>query len=249
MAASNGRHLLSNSHDLATSLGRARRGDCAGHRVYDIHKLLVVIGASMLMRTALGAEPLKLTDPDLPVQLNAASTDFDYRKGVYHFHKVHISQGQLSIQAEESTANGTNINDSHWTFNGDVHIVLPNGHLESNSAVVVFKNSQIASAHIVGSPATFENHRTQPEQTVHGKAGVIDYDVTTSTVKLSDQASITDGQNEITGQVLVYDIAQQRVIANSGEQSEHGVSITINPRKPPGETPKASPTPTPEPAP
>jgi lipopolysaccharide transport protein LptA len=212
----------------------------------NVNNILIVVGAVMLLSAALCAEPLKLTDPNLPVQLNAASTDFDYRKGVYNFHKVHISQGQLSVQAEESTANGTNINDSQWTFRGNVRIVLPNGHLESDSALVVFKNNQIASAHIVGTPATFETRRAQPEQIVRGKAGTIDYDITSGTVKLSDQASITDGQNEITGQTLVYDIAQQRVVANPGEQSDHGVSITINPRKP-GEASKAPTTPTPTP--
>ena len=192
------------------------------------NRFLIVVGATMLLGTAVAAEPLKL-DTNLPVQLNAASTDFDYRKGVYNFHKVHITQGQLSIQADEATANGNNINDSQWTFHGSVHIVLPNGHLESDSAVVIFKNSQIASTHIVGTPATFETRRGQPEQVVRGKSGTIDYDVTMGMVKLSEQASITDGQNEITGQTLVYDIAQQRVVASSGEQS--GVSITINPRK------------------
>jgi lipopolysaccharide transport protein LptA len=215
---------------------------------FNVNKFLIVIGGAMLLSAGLNAEPLKLTNPNLPVQLNAASTDFDYRKGVYNFHKVHISQGQLSVEAEESTANGTNINDSQWTFRGSVRIVLPNGHMESDSAVVVFKNNQIASAHIVGTPATFETRRTQPEQIVHGKAGVIDYDITTSTVKLSDQASITDGQNEITGETLVYDIAQQRVVANPGGQGDHGVSITINPRKP-GEAPKGPTSPTPAPGP
>lgn len=212
-----------------------------------VNKFVIVVSGALLLHAAAFAEPLKLTDPNLPVQLNAASTDFDYRKGVYNFHRVHISQGQLSIDAEEATANGTNINDSQWTFHGNVHIVLPNGHLESDSAVVVFKNSQIASAHIVGSPATFENRRTQPEQVVHGKAGTIHYDINSGTVKLSQQASLTDGQNEITGETLVYDIGQQKVVANSAAETESGVSITINPRKPPGEGPKGPAAPAPSP--
>jgi lipopolysaccharide export system protein LptA len=199
------------------------------------------MSAIVFLRSAPAAEPFKLTDSNLPVQLNAASTDFDYRKGVYNFHKVQISQGQLSIEADEATANGTNIEDSQWNFHGNVHIVLPNGHLESNSATVAFKDSQITSAHIVGAPATFETRRTQPEQIVQGKSGTIDYEIKTGTVKLSDQASITDGQNQITGQTLVYDIARQRVIASSGE-SDQGVSITINPRKP-NDTAKPSSTP------
>jgi len=60
-------------------------------------------------------------------------------------------------------------------------------------------------------------------------------------VQLAGDAWLTDGQNEIRGNTLVYDIGRQRVAANPGATEPGGVRITINPketaaqRKPPAE--------------
>ncbi|MGH8285142.1 MAG: LptA/OstA family protein, partial [Steroidobacteraceae bacterium] len=49
------------------------------------------------------------------------------------------------------------------------------------------------------------------------------------TVRLSEDAWLTDGRNEITGPVLVYDIREQRVQAAGEPGGEERVRITINP--------------------
>ena len=55
----------------------------------------------------------------------------------------------------------------------------------------------------------------------------------TPTVRLAGDAWLTDGQNEIRGNTLVYDIGRQRVAANPGETEPGGVRITINPKEKP----------------
>jgi hypothetical protein len=44
---------------------------------------------------------------------------------------------------------------------------------------------------------------------------------------------LTDGASEITGQTLVYNIRDERVLANPGEKDRQGVSITIRPGEKP----------------
>ena len=66
-----------------------------------------------------------------------------------------------------------------------------------------------------------------------GRASSIEYNVRESTVQLSGDAWLSDGQNEIRGNTLVYDIGRERVQANPNETDPGGVRITINPPKKP----------------
>ena len=78
----------------------------------------------------------------------------------------------------------------------------------------------------------------EKNQVARGRAGSIDYDVKAATVRLTGDAWLTDGNNEIRGNTLVYDIGRERVQANPSEKDPGGVKITINP---PQKTPAAKP--------
>lgn len=186
----------------------------------------------------------QLGDPQLPISLDAASSDFDYRNNVLVFRKVRISQGELSVQADQATATGLDFKDSQWTFVGEVRIRVPNGLLDSDSATVSFVNDQITAAKITGAPARFEQRRKDSAKLARGHAGLIEYNVEGNTIKLSNDAWLSDGASEITGQTLVYNILEERVIANPGETDRQGVSITIRPdaRPAPKKEPKTDPT-------
>ncbi len=200
-----------------------------------------------------GAPLDRITDPTKPIALDAASSDFNYRDNVLVFHKVRIAQGPLSVEASEATATGLNFESSQWSFRGDVHIRLPDGSLDSQAATVTFRGNEIAHALITGNPATFEQHRSDPEQLARGRAGTIEYDIARGSVRLSEQAWLSDGRNEITGQTLIYDIRNQRILANPNEQDHQGVSIIINPKTssapPAGSTASPSPSKSTGPAP
>jgi len=188
-----------------------------------------------------GAQPAIAASPStaLPISLDAASSDFDYRNNLLVFRKVRISQGEVSVEADEATATGLEFENSEWRFTGSVRIRMQNGQLDSEAATVTFRGNQITRASITGKPASFEQRRVE-QQVARGRAGAIDYDVSRGTIELTDMAWLSDGNNEITGQTLVYDMLKERVFANPGEQDPGGVSITINPRT---VTPPAPPVP------
>lgn len=179
-------------------------------------------------------------DSTAPINLEAASSDFDYRNNTLLFSRVKITQGALQVEALEARATGLNFENSKWDLKGQVRITVPDGNLVSNEATVTFRDNEIVSAVVRGSPATFEQ-RLETGQLAKGRAGTIEYDVRNETVRLAGDAWLTDGQNEIRGNTLVYDIGRQRVAANPGETEPGGVRITINPketaaqRKPPAE--------------
>ena len=173
-------------------------------------------------------------DTQAPINLEAASSDFDYRNNTLVFRQIRITQGQLTVEADEANATGLEFANASWTLKGDVHITVPDGKLAANDAVVSFRDNQIARAVVRGKPASFEQRLKESGQLARGRADTIEYDVRNGTVQLSGDAWLSDGQNEIRGSTLIYDIARQRVAANPGATTPGGVRITINPKEPPG---------------
>ncbi len=165
-----------------------------------------------------------------PISLEAASSDFDYRNNTLLFKRVKISQGNLQVEALEASATGLNFENSQWTLKGQVRITVPDGKLASDDAAVTFRNNDIVRAVIRGRPATFEQRLEDSSQVAQGRADTIEYDVQAATVRLVGSAWLSDGQNEIRGSTLVYDIGKQRVAANPGETEPGGVHITILPK-------------------
>jgi lipopolysaccharide export system protein LptA len=191
---------------------------------------------ALLLLGWLGAAAAATTyDSKAPINLEAASSDFDYRNNTLLFKRVKITQGMLTVEAQEASATGLEFENSQWTLKGEVRITVPDGKLTSDSATVSFKDNQIARAQVRGGPATFEQRIEKTGQLAQGRAGSIDYDVRNGTVELAGQAWLSDGQNEISGSKLIYDIGRQRVAANPGETEPGGVRITINPKEPVGQ--------------
>ena len=174
-------------------------------------------------------------DAQAPINLEAASSDFDYRNNTLVFKRVKITQGDLKVEAEEANATGLEFVNSQWTLKGTVRITVPDGKLTSDTATVTFRDNQIDRAEIHGTPASFEQRLKESRQLAQGRAQAIVYDVRNGTVQLSGQAWLSDGQNEIRGNKLIYDVGRQRVAANPGETEPGGVRITINPKELPGQ--------------
>ena len=166
----------------------------------------------------------------LPIQVAASSSDFDYQKGVLKFDHVAITQGEIRITAESATASGLDFEESRWEFTGSVRITTPESSLASETARVRFAGGEIQNATVTGEPATFEQRREQ--QHSQGHANRIDYDVRRGTVEFAGSAWLSDGRNEVSSETLVYSTKTQRVI------SRQPVVITIQPNEQTGEGPK-----------
>jgi len=197
-----------------------------------------------------------LTQPShqLPITVDAASSEVDYRTNTVEFTQVVISQGAMRVQADHAHASGLNFANSRWTFEGHVRIdAEPRGSLRADQAVVEFRDNRILRATATGKPAQFEQPRGDSQQMAHGHADEIVYDVNEGTVRLSNNAWLSDGTNEISGPLLVYNIRAQRVQAAAQPGSDQRVHITIQPQNvpaaPPGKTrtePGKPPSPTPQ---
>ena len=170
----------------------------------------------------------------LPITVDAASSEVDYRTNTVVFSQVVISQGAMRVQADHAHASGLNFANSRWTFEGHVRIDAdPRGSLRADQAVVEFRDNRIVRATANGKPAEFEQPRPDSQQMARGRAGEIVYDVNEGTVRLSDDAWLSDGINEISGPLLVYNIRAQRVQAATQSGTDQRVHIVIQPQSAP----------------
>ena len=212
-----------------------------------IHNLAGRRAALLLGCALMAGAPARAAphDAQAPINLEAASTDFDYRNNTLLFRRVKVSQGELQVEAQEASATGLEFENSQWSFKGQVRITVPDGKLASDLATVAFRDNQISRAVVQGSPATFEQ-RLEDGRLAQGRAKTIEYDVRAGTVRLLGDAWLSDSRNEIRGATLVYDITNERVAANPDQTDPGGVRITINPQEKKPVPPEPAPT---EPAP
>ena len=164
----------------------------------------------------------------LPIDI--VSSKIDYKEDAVDFQNVVITQGDTRVQADRAHATALDTDNSRWRFEGNVRINgEQHGSLKSDVAVVEFRNKYISKATVTGNPAEFEQKRTDTDEVARGRAKEIVYDVTDGTVRLSNDAWIWDGHNQLSAEELVYNIREQHVQAAA--QPGNQVHLTIDPNK------------------
>lgn len=168
-------------------------------------------------------------DLRLPISLDADSTDWDGKTSMLLFRGLRLSQGQISVVADEGRASKLDFEDSVWRFEGNVIIDVEGGHIECESADLQFSDHTLRIAVITGSPATYELQRPESDDLTYAEAGRLEYDLVTQIVEFSEDATITEGGNQISSNYLVYNIAEQRIKAQSSGNGDEKVKIIYTP--------------------
>ncbi|MGA9025137.1 MAG: lipopolysaccharide transport periplasmic protein LptA [Steroidobacteraceae bacterium] len=185
---------------------------------------MIAAGSQALAAAAAAVKPAQQT-----IALDAQSSEFDFRNNNLVFHKVRIAQGPMSVAADQAQATGLDFENSHWIFRGNVVITLEQGELTSDSAEVTFARKLLAKAIINGNPAQFQQRVAKTGRLAQGRADLIEYDVGKGIVRLAKNAWLSDGQNEIRGESLKYNVLDQRILAEAAEQNSQRVHIIITP--------------------
>jgi lipopolysaccharide transport protein LptA len=186
---------------------------------------------------------------DLLQQEGSIGADFgelDLRNDQHRLQgNVRIEQGDLSIEADEALASALQTDDSRWTFERSVHLQTAEVDLKSNTATAEFTKGALAEAKAIGTPAIFEQRSASEDKQARGRAGQIKYDVVKGIVTLTNDVWFSYGGNEFRGNVVVYNVREERVLVNPQGKNDGRVNITIRPRN--GVKLPASPPRTPEP--
>jgi lipopolysaccharide transport protein LptA len=166
------------------------------------------------------------------ITLDAQSSELDAKNNNLLFRKVRIAQGTMAVTADQAQATGLDFENSHWVFRGNVKITMDQGQLSSDEAEITFAKKLLAKALVNGKPAVFEQHIAKTGKLAKGHADTIDYDVARGVVHFSKNAWLSDGDREILGESLKYNVLAQTIIAEASEQGSQRVHIIITPPPP-----------------
>jgi len=175
-----------------------------------------------------GLAAAQANDLRLPISLDADSTNYDGKSSMLVFRGLRLSQGSIGIEADEGRATKLDFQDSVWRFKGNVVIDVDNGHIECASADLKFADHKLMVATIMGEPATFEMHRPDSDDITRGEAERLVYNLDTQIIEFSGDAKFSESGNQIASSFIAYNIAEQRINAESS--GDEKVKITFTPQ-------------------
>jgi lipopolysaccharide transport protein LptA len=175
-----------------------------------------------------GLAAAQADDLRLPISLDADSTNYDGKSSMLVFRGLRLSQGSIGIEADEGRATKLDFQDSVWRFKGNVVIDVDSGHIECASADLKFADHKLMVATIMGEPATFEMHRPDSDDITRGEAKHLVYNLDTQLIEFSGDAKFSESGNQIASSFIAYNIAEQRINAESS--GDEKVKITFTPQ-------------------
>jgi lipopolysaccharide export system protein LptA len=199
-------------------------------------KILALIALTAQFEQTMAAAPGPPHQPppkQQTIALDAQSSEIDLLTNNVVFRKVRIAQGNMSISADQGQATrqatGLTFDNSLWVFRGNVKITMDQGELSSDDAQINFTKNLLSKAVANGKPAEFQQFIEKLGKTAHGRADTIDYDASKGVVRLLKNAWLSDGQREIFGESLKYNLLAQSIVAEAAEQGSQRVHIIITP--------------------
>src|ERR1700721_2683433 len=197
-------------------------------------KLLTLVALLAPLAQASAAPATIARDRQQQIFMDSQSGYIDLKTNTAVFYKIRISEGGMSITADQGQANQQRSKDLYfennvWNFRGNVKIVVEQGQLFSDDAQITFVNNALSKAIANGKPASFEQTVTKIGKPAKGHAETIDYDANKHLVRFLKDAYLTNGDHEILGQSVKYDIFAPQDIAEQADKTPHAIHMVITP--------------------
>ena len=187
--------------------------------------LLIIL--TLLMLPAWAQLPDISVQKTMPINLDADSSEFDRKNNTLFFRGLHITQGIFGIKADEATAARLDFENSRWVFTGNVVIESQDAKAYSDRAEVLFEEHRVKNAIMHGTPVQFAQVSSETGKKTEGRANVMEYDLASGVIRMSEDAWLSDGANEVSGNRISYDLISEYIIADSDESGP--VRMKINP--------------------
>jgi lipopolysaccharide transport protein LptA len=139
-----------------------------------------------------------------PCELAADSWSLEGQSTRGVFRGIRVTCEDVNISADEATAAEVLPEQGEWQFRGNLRIEVESAVLTAESATFAFKDNDVVSAEVVGTPAVLEDFIAEENDSVRGTAGRIYYDNVARTATMEDGASLVLGTSEMSGCGIVY---------------------------------------------
>jgi lipopolysaccharide transport protein LptA len=187
----------------------------------------------LLVAAPLAAAGAELVPAEGTYAAKADTVTSDFRSNTFELAgNVRVTQGPMFIAADLATGENFGSQNGRMTFRDSVHISTGEADLRASAASAAIVNGSVARARAEGAPAQFEQRGGRSDRQVSGRAAIIEYDFVAGIVKLTNDVWFSNGKDEFRGDVVIYNVRDERLQINPGGQSSGRVRAVIRPRQP-----------------
>lgn len=164
---------------------------------------------------------------DVPIVVNADSSEYDDDKRVLKFTALRLEQGELVVIADYAETEKLDFDDGLWLFEGNVTFMTQDATINCEWAKLRFIAHQLVQANMHGEPADFSQKMPEADTINTGEGRAIVYNFSKGTLELRREAKFSDGANRISGDLITYDMRARKLSAGAGNSGQ--VKILIEP--------------------
>lgn len=164
-------------------------------------------------------------EPSGDLAVEADSVTFDAQNGSSVFKQLSVSDGTLSIRANEGSATDGEGDERTWQFTGAVEIQFATAMIIAERATFRSATGQLTGGEVIGHPVAFEAMQTESRTAFRGAAGRISYDRSTGVVAAGDGASFAYDNMRVQNCNWTYSLSDGAYEAVANDNNKCVVSI------------------------
>jgi len=132
-----------------------------------------------------------------------------------YFEDVSLNKNDLNINSDAASIKDLNNERTVFTFLGNVEIISEIVVIKCDKALLEFKDNELKNAKFVGKFSSFQQFNEEKELIASGNAEVFQYDHNTNILTMENNAWVNNGSNEVSGNLITYNLVKRSIIADS----------------------------------
>ena len=139
------------------------------------------------------------------------------------FEEISLKKNDLNINSDGASITDLNDETTVFTFLGNVEIISEIVIIKCDKAELEFKDNELKNAKFTGELSSFQQFDNERELIASGTAKVFEYDHITNVLRMENNAWVNNGSNEVSGNLITYNLVKRNIIANS----ENGLPVKL----------------------
>ena len=130
------------------------------------------------------------------------------------FEEISLKKNDLKINSDGANITNLNSKTAIFTFLGNVEIISEIVIIKCDKAVLEFKENKLKDAKFIGL-SSFQQFDDERKLIASGTAEVFEYDHITNILRMETNAWVKNGSNEVSGNLITYNLVKRNIIADS----------------------------------
>ena len=136
------------------------------------------------------------------------------QKNLY-FEDASLKKNDLNINSDVAGIKDLNSETTVFTFSGNVEIISEIVIIKCDKALLEFKDNELKNAKFIGKLSSFQQFNEEKKLIASGTAEVFEYEHTTNILRMETNAWVNNGSNEVSGNLITYNLVNRSIIADS----------------------------------